>query len=214
MEHGITSLKEELYSKIFKNKYPEENFSFGINLMAKGLKSQVVLIVLDDVDHVDQMQELGDRGSYAIGSQIIIITRNRALLLNGSVDFMVEPKRLDDAENFKLFCWHAFKGSLPPDHYRILLMDFFEYMNGLPLAVRVLGSYLNDKPLNLWKVALENLKRTPHQKIMKVLRTSYDGLDFRQQQFFLDIACFYEGQDKNLVARILEGHEFDDARSF
>lgn len=55
--------------------------------------------------------------------------------------------------------WHAFKGSPPPDHYRILLMDFFEYMNGLPLAVRVLGSYLNGKPLNLWKVALENLKR-------------------------------------------------------
>ena len=45
-------------------------------------------------------------------------------------------------------------------------------------------------------------------KIQEVLKVSYDGLNDKEKNIFLDIACFFKGEDKNYVMEILDGCSF------
>ena len=40
-------------------------------------------------------------------------------------------------------------------------------------------------------------------KVQEILQVSYDKLDDVEQGIFLDIACFFRGENKNFVSRIL-----------
>ncbi|WKA11164.1 hypothetical protein VitviT2T_028690 [Vitis vinifera] len=59
-----------------------------------------------------------------------------------------------------------------------------------------------------WESELHKLEREPNQEIQCVLKRSYDELDCTQQQIFLDVACFFNGEDKDSVTRILEACNF------
>ena len=85
---------------------------------------------------------------------------------------------------------------------------FIKYAQGLPLALKVLGAFLDNKSVLVWKDELKKIARNPHPGIQKVLRTSYDGLDDLQKQIFLDIACFFKQMKKDLATRIMEGCDF------
>ncbi|KAL6316578.1 hypothetical protein AAG906_018833 [Vitis piasezkii] len=54
---------------------------------------------------------------------------------------------------------------------------------------------------------LHKLEREPNQEIQCMLKRSYE-LDCTQQQIFLDVACFFNGEDKDSVTRILEACNF------
>ncbi|KAJ7962630.1 putative Disease resistance protein (TIR-NBS-LRR class) [Quillaja saponaria] len=54
-----------------------------------------------------------------------------------------------------------------------------------------------------WESALKNLKEAPHKDIQEVLKLSYDRLDQKGQEVFLDIACFFTGEYKTRVVEIL-----------
>ena len=55
---------------------------------------------------------------------------------------------------------------------------------------------------------LEKLRRIPNKEIQDVLRISFDGLDDNQKDIFLDIACFFKGQDKDYVIKLLKSCDF------
>ncbi|CAJ1971314.1 unnamed protein product [Sphenostylis stenocarpa] len=78
----------------------------------------------------------------------------------------------------------------------------------LPLALKVIGSdlaTLRDKSLYAWERALEEYEKIhPNEMIQEVLKTSYDRLHDNSKQVFLDIACFFKGEKKEYVKRILE----------
>lgn len=42
-------------------------------------------------------------------------------------------------------------------------------------------------------------------EIQSVLKISYDRLDLDAQNIFLDIACFFNGEERELVSRISDG---------
>ena len=71
----------------------------------------------------------------------------------------------------------------------------------MPLALKVLGSFLYCRSKAEWESELEKLKVLPNKEIQDVLRKSYDGLDDNEKYIFLDIACFYKGQDKDYVKK-------------
>ena len=76
------------------------------------------------------------------------------------------------------------------------------------MALVVLGSFLYQRDVDYWESTLHKLKTNPLEDIQKVLQISYDGLDNKWKELFLDIACFFRNEDKKVVTRILEGCKF------
>lgn len=78
------------------------------------------------------------------------------------------------------------------------------YANGLPLALKVLGSSLHDRSVLEWGSALQKLKTKPNDEVHNVLKIRFEGLDEIEQEIFLDIACFFKGCTKDDVTRLVE----------
>ena len=170
----------------------------------KILQSKRVLIILDDVDDSDQLDSLvGNRCWLGKGSRVIITTRYKHLLTVQEVDDSYKVEELDFEQSRKLLIWHAFKDNPPMQVYMDLLDRLLCYCEGLPLALKVLGSLLIKKAVPQWESQLDKWERELEQKIYKVLKVSFDDLDHTQKQIFLDIACFLKGEDKGVASRIL-----------
>ncbi|KAM7460214.1 hypothetical protein LguiB_036408 [Lonicera macranthoides] len=207
---GLKCLQEQLLSKtLMVDDLQIMNVYEGINL-SKSLRFKCVLLVLDDVDHLDQLEVLaGTHCFFGPQSRIIITTRDRHLLVAHGVDETYEARLLNDGEAIQLFNWKAFKGIHPTEDFVRLSDQVIHIAGGLPLALKVLGSTLCGENFAFWKDSLEKLsKEGPDGDILKKLKISFDGLEKKVQETFLDIACFFEGQTKEHVSRILYSCDF------
>jgi hypothetical protein len=113
-------------------------------------------------------------------------------------------KELGHYEALQLFSWHAFNTQKPDDDYGKVTNDVVDYVGGLPLALRKLGSALKGRDILYWKSKLDEYKTIPHDDIQKNLRISFDGLDENAKNIFLDIACFFKGNNVEYVTKILD----------
>ncbi|RVW21566.1 TMV resistance protein N [Vitis vinifera] len=130
------------------------------------LSSKRVLMVLDDVDHPSQLEYLlGHREWLGEGSRVIITTRNKHVLAVQKVDNLYEVKGLNFEEDCELFSLYAFKQNLPKSDYRNLACRVVGYCQGLPLALKVLGSLLFNKTIPEWESELHKLDREPEAEI-------------------------------------------------
>uniref|UniRef100_F6H8W1 TIR domain-containing protein n=1 Tax=Vitis vinifera TaxID=29760 RepID=F6H8W1_VITVI len=178
------------------------------------LSSKKVFMVLDDVDDPSQLENLlGHREWLGEGSKVIITTRDKHVLAVQEVDVLYEVKGLNFKEAHELFSLYAFKQNLPQSNYRDLSHRVVGYCQGLPLALKVLGSLLFKKTIPQWESELDKLDKEPEMKIHNVLKRSYDGLDRTEKKIFLDVACFFKGEeDRDFVSRILDGCHFHAER--
>ena len=55
---------------------------------------------------------------------------------------------------------------------------------------------------------MENLARESVRENLNILRVSYNELSRRDQNIFLDVACFSKGEYKDFVTKMLDGHDF------
>ncbi|XP_068342564.1 disease resistance protein RPV1-like [Pyrus communis] len=180
----------------------------GFQKMMERVGKKKVLLVLDNVESSSQIEALiGKQPSFGGGSRIIITTRDKQSLSRLG-DRIYEPELLNDDDALELFVQYAFSTKQPTEEYIDLSGHFIKYAQGLPLALKVLGAFLDDKSVLVWKDELKKIARNPHPGIQKVLRTSYDGLDDLQKEIFLDIACFFKQMKKDLATRIMEGCDF------
>ncbi|KAJ9671299.1 hypothetical protein PVL29_027334 [Vitis rotundifolia] len=169
------------------------NILEGINVIKWRLRSKKVLLILDDVDKLEQLKFLvGEHGWFGPKSRIIITTRDQQLLRVHKVDVSYEVKELDYEELIQLF------------YYVSVSNDVVRYVNGLPLAIEILGSSLFSKSKDEWENTLQKLKKIPNMQVQNVLMTSFDGLDKIEKGIFLDVACFFKGCRKNDVTRLLD----------
>nr|XP_023927286.1 disease resistance-like protein DSC1 [Quercus suber] len=208
---GLVSLQKILLSKIFiGTEIIIHDFYEGINVIGTRLRNKKVLIVLDDVNEEKQLEALvGNGGWFGPGSVIIVTSRDRHLLRRHSVKHIYEAKELNEVEALKLFSWKAFKKPhLEEKNYVDLSMDFVRYARGLPLALEVLGSSLFGRKLDAWRSARDKLEAKPNRGIMEILQISLVGLEDTQRELFLDIACFFKGEQVYCVRDTLEslGH--------
>ncbi|XP_052188704.1 TMV resistance protein N-like isoform X2 [Diospyros lotus] len=158
-----------------------------------------VLVVLDDVDHSDQLDALvGRLDWFGSGSRIIITTRDSHLLVKyGDAEKIVyNVEGLNDKEASKLFCCKAFKNNQPTPGFERLIKSAVDYAKGIPLALKVLGSYLVGKKVNEWWSAIHRLRQEPLKDIQEVLKLSYEGLGDEEKEILLDIACFFKRYSK------------------
>ncbi|XP_031251324.1 TMV resistance protein N-like [Pistacia vera] len=207
---GLVRLQKQLISEIFTGRNINIcNVHNGSKEIMRRLRHQRVLVILDDVDQIEQLKALaGMHDWFGLGSRIIITTRNRHLLVSHGVDNVHMVNGLNPGEALKLFCWKAFRNCHPTNDYLELSQQMVDYADGLPLALEVLGSFLFGRSKAEWKGALDRLKEVPDERIFEILKISYDGLQELEKKIFLDVACFFEGRDKDEVRQILDSCDF------
>ncbi|AET01614.2 disease resistance protein RUN1 [Medicago truncatula] len=175
------------------------------------LSGRKVYIVLDDVNTALILeylcQDLYDLGPH---SRLIITTRDKHIL-NGTVDEIYEVKKWKFKESLKLFSLGAFKQSFPMEGYKRFSERAVEYAGGVPLALKVLGSFFYSRNLEFWESELNHLEKKGESLdgIQEVLKVSYNRLKERYQKMFLNIAFFFKDENKDFVIRILSASGFN-----
>ncbi|KAI9084095.1 hypothetical protein K1719_033951 [Acacia pycnantha] len=202
---GLISLQRKLLFYLNKRSMEVDDFYEGKKLIKNMLGHKKVLLALDDVSDISQLENLAPKqGWFREGSIIIITTRDKHLLSSHGVSANYDVKFLSDNDSLKLFLQKAFKGDKPNKDYLDLARSVVEYAGGLPLVLQVLGSFLCKRTIEEWKDALAEFKKVPPNDILKILQVSFDGLDIKEKTIFLDIACFFNGMNKDYVLKILE----------
>ncbi|CAL8101016.1 unnamed protein product [Prunus armeniaca] len=210
--NGLVGLQEKLLNDILKSKEAIKvgSVDVGITMIQERLRCKRALVIIDDVASIQQVKAIArDRDWFGPGSRIIITTRDQHLLEQIGVDSTYPAEEMDEEEAIELFSWHAFKRDYPNQEYLDLSKRVIHYCQGLPLALEVLGSFLNKRTTSEWESQLERLERSPHETITKILRISFDGLpSHTDRDIFLDISCFFIGMDQDYVTQILDGCGF------
>nr|DAD27172.1 TPA_asm: hypothetical protein HUJ06_028640 [Nelumbo nucifera] len=196
--NGLVQLQGQLLLNILmRSGFKINNIARGINLIKESLCYRRVLLILDDVDEMDQLKALArEHNWFGPGSRIIITTRDDHLLDVLQVDKKYKVKKLNHDESLELFSWDAFKSNHPIEGYVELSNRVLHYIRGLPLALEVSGSSLLDKRISEWETVLEKLENIPPDKFKKKLGISFDLLDDKNRDIFLDIACFFVGKTR------------------
>ncbi|XP_006358466.1 TMV resistance protein N-like isoform X1 [Solanum tuberosum] len=211
---GLVSLQRQLLSNVLGKKVEKiYNVDEGVIKIQEAIHCRRILLVLDDVDDRDQLNAvLGMREWFYPGSKIIITTRNQHLFDASEVCSckMYKVMPLNAQESIRLFSWHAFGKEKPSEDHEDLSEKVILHCKGTPLALKVLGSSLCDRSIEVWESALRKLKAIPDNKILEKLRISYDLLpdDDDVQKIFLDIVCFFVGKDRDYAVTILDGCGF------
>jgi len=205
---GIVCLQRQFLSDILNKTIDEiHDIDEGIIKIKDALCCRRTLIVLDDVDNRDQFNAIiGMQEWLCQGCKIIITTRNKGVIAADDefVKCKVEP--LDNKKSLELFSWHAFGQAYPVEGFLEDSWRIVQHCNGLPLALRVIGSSLSGKGRKLWGSALQELAVIPNCEVQNVLGISYHSLDdYYQKNIFLDIACFFNGMDVDYAVTILDG---------
>ncbi|XP_050237172.1 disease resistance protein RPV1-like [Mercurialis annua] len=206
--NGLLQIQRQLLSDILKEQPIKiYNVDEGIIKIKEAICCRKVLIVLDDVDQTDQFNAIIGMQKWLLpGSKIIITTRYASFLtVNYEGSLMLKISELDDDSSIQLFSWHSFGQCHPPEGFEKLSESVVSYCNGLPLALQVLGSSLRGKRKDIWESELRKLEALPNRNIQRILRISYDSLqDDHDKNLFLDIACFFVGNDKDYIIKILD----------
>ncbi|XP_028802438.1 disease resistance-like protein DSC1 [Neltuma alba] len=207
--HGIIYLKNKILSILLKENDLHIGTPNGIPPYVKRrLLRKRVLVVLDDISDSDQLENLvGALDCFGSGSRIIITTRDRQVLAKGVDEiYEVKPLIFDDAA--QLFMSNAFGNNYLDMEWIELSRKVISYAKGVPLALKVLGSFLYGKSKEEWESQLEKLNKMPHAKIQDVMRLSYDKLDREEKNIFLYIACFFKGYKSRQVILFLNACGF------
>ncbi|KAK2977635.1 hypothetical protein RJ640_002668 [Escallonia rubra] len=210
-KYGLENLQEIAISKILSQKDVKvQSISHGMQWISGTVCHKKALVILDDVDSMAQVNALaGNHDWFGQGSRIIITTRDRKILANTNVAKIHLLGLLGLTESVELFNLNAFKKIHHPKEFEELSGLIVEYAGGLPLALKVLGTFLYGRDIEMWKSAVDRLRDIPEDDIIEKLRVSFDhGLKPVEQEIFLDIACFFKGEQVNYAKQVLDSFGF------
>ncbi|KAF7849207.1 hypothetical protein BT93_L1080 [Corymbia citriodora subsp. variegata] len=179
--HDIINLQKKLLSDVLNLSCT--NLSFideGTSMIKTRFHSKRVLIVLDDINHRNQITRLAGKASwFGEGSRIIITTRNIEFLVNEGEDdnlpvsnsnqfsfYDMPEMNSDDA--LQLFCERALGSAKPPLDYMDITKELINVLGGLPLALDVIGSTLHGKCRRTWEHTLCKLKKVINENVEKI----------------------------------------------
>ncbi|KAI3518124.1 hypothetical protein L1887_06526 [Cichorium endivia] len=207
---GLRSLQEQVLSNVLNDRiFTIGSVHDGKSIMRKMLCGKKVLLVLDDVDHLEQLDSLaGGLNWFKLGTRIIITTRDEQVLVAHKVKWIHDVTLLSHKESICLFSRYAFGRDPPMLTYKELSLKVVHYAAGLPLTIKVLGSFLCGKDVLEWKDALERLKTIPLKETLEKLELSYTGLEDDYKEIFLDVACLLKGWEKDDAIMALESCGF------
>ncbi|KAI3693516.1 hypothetical protein L1987_76460 [Smallanthus sonchifolius] len=202
-----TDLPKELISCLTKcDKFSiMGNHNESVTKIKRLVSRRKVLLVLDDVDNFQQLEALGINPAWFYnGSRIIVTTRDKRALGNipyASYHTMLLSRR----ESLNLFTRLMFSRDDPVKTK--FIEEVVSHSGGLPLVLKVWSCHFKQYEREEWRSILETLKRIPHGDVQKQLQMSYDSLTNRAKKLFLDIACFFDGEDKDLFVKVLQDED-------
>ncbi|KAD6455002.1 hypothetical protein E3N88_09708 [Mikania micrantha] len=146
-------------------------------------------------------------GKFKTGSSFVqnVMPHRNVLVVLDDVDGI---DQLEALAPICLFSRRAFRTEFPIQGFEELSEAVVHYAAGLPLTIKVLGSFLCGRTEPIWLETLKRLKKIPLDETLKILEISYDGLEEECKEIFLDIACILKGERKNKAIRILESFGF------
>ncbi|PNY12730.1 TMV resistance protein N [Trifolium pratense] len=202
---GLLCLQRKLLSHLKLSSMRIESLDQGRETIRNLLFNKKVLLVLDDLSSDIQLENLaGKQEWFGPRSRIIITTRDKHLLASLGVCKSYDAQILNSDESLQLFCQKAFRRGIPEEGFIELSKLVVQCAGGIPLALKVLGSFLCGRRASVWEDALKMLQQDLQNDIYKTLRISYDGLRDMEKAIFLDIACFFKGSLKDHVTQILK----------
>ncbi|KHN43090.1 TMV resistance protein N [Glycine soja] len=194
---GSLGVQKQLLDQCLNDKNLEIcNVSRGTYLIGTRLRNKRGLIVLDNVSQVEQLhmftgsRETLLRECLGGGSRIIITSRDEHILRTHGVNHVYRVRPLNQDNAVQLFCNNAFKCDYIMSDYKMLTHDALWHAQGHPLAIKVIGKSLFGVDVSQWEGTLVRLSENKSKNIMDVLRISYDALEEKDKEIFLDIACF------------------------
>ncbi|XP_068322753.1 disease resistance protein TAO1-like [Pyrus communis] len=198
---GVVQLQKTLLREILK----EEDLSIDKKNVKERLGRTKVLIVFDDVSDWRQIKDLA--GDYDNGSRIIVTSKDWGVLKKAVSDekYIYEVQKIKTDDALRLFQLHAFKDNSPREEYTELSERVVQYAGGIPLALEVLGSlFFERESKHEWEEAWSTLRNYPNEEIQNTLRVSYNRLPRSAREVFLDIACFYKGERREHVEKMVD----------
>ncbi|XLR20535.1 hypothetical protein HN51_067335 [Arachis hypogaea] len=109
----------------------------GRTIIQNSLRLKKVLLVLDDVNHEKQLEDLaGEKDWLGPGSRIIITTRDFHLLRKNKLHETYNVEGLVESEALNLFSLEAFNLPKPSEEFLDLSKEVVKYSGGLPLALK------------------------------------------------------------------------------
>jgi energy-coupling factor transporter ATP-binding protein EcfA2 len=215
-------IKQLLHDLCGKRLCKDENVSKeDLQKIRQCMISEKMLVVVDDVGKAKNLTSLQllthkDAKNASCRSRILVNCRNwQSLKSHVSEDGKVVMKCLEEKQARELFMFHAFGNAnhVPTKDFKDICMKIIKACGGLPLSLKVLGSFLcNINELEIWEGALNKLKSgqsftggNDNEELWSILRISYDHLDKQHQNMFLDIACFLGGLKISTICRVWSG---------
>ncbi|XP_030523513.1 disease resistance protein L6-like [Rhodamnia argentea] len=217
---GLVALQKKLLTSVGSSSLADhiQDTGGGMYWIKAFCQNKRVLIVLDDLDKKEQLEKLAGKSDwFGSGSRIIITTRDEGILMtqveSSSEDGQNQPEgilrypvcEMEFDHALQLFYNHALRSNSPTKDYDALSKDIIRKVAMLPLAIEVIGSYLyglgfalepHDDKIKLLDETLRKLDEGPFEGVRKVLMISYKGLEAKQREVFLDIACFFTNEDQ------------------
>ncbi|XP_009109322.2 disease resistance protein RRS1 isoform X1 [Brassica rapa] len=173
------------------------------------LSKKRTLVVLDDVQNPLVAESfLGGFHWFGPGSLIIITSRDKQVFRHCQINHVYEVQSLNENEALQLFSHHAIGENIREKKFMKLSMEVIDYASGNPLALSYYGKELKGKKLSEMRTTfLKHKLRTPY-KIQDLFKRSYEALNDSEKNIFLDIACFFKGENVDYVMQLLEGCGF------
>lgn len=176
------------------------------------LIGKTILVVLDDVRNPMEAESfLGGFDCFGVASLIIITSRDKQVLNQCQVEGVQEVPSLNKKEAVQLFYGLAFPKEKPSDSKLVEASNkVVEYANGNPTALCLYGRELEGRTKKEEMEAdFEKIKRQwPQREIIDMLKSSYDVLSDNERSIFLDVACFFNGEELDRIMQIFEGCGF------
>ncbi|XP_057814294.2 disease resistance protein TAO1 isoform X2 [Cryptomeria japonica] len=205
--NALSDKQKKLLADLGVHDLPFDSVDEGKIILANRLSSHRALIVLDDVDHIDQLNALlPNKDNLGSQSMVIVTTRELGVLKSWGISSIYKMPGLSMPHAGQLFCWHAFLQPFPPPGFEVLVQKFLKACNSLPLSLKVLGAQLyGKKSRDYWKSQLNKILRILPGEIKERLQVSYDALDEEEREMFLDVACFLTGEKKSKAVAVWDG---------
>ncbi|KAJ0261117.1 Protein DA1-related 4 [Hirschfeldia incana] len=198
-------LEEQIFKVVIEKFGVSSSYITRLSLLKDKLSDTRILLVLDDVRNplvADSF--LGKLDWFGPGSLIIITSTFKQVFALCQVNQLYKVQGLNEHEALHLFSQTVFEKDVLEQNDPELSMKVIDYANGNPLALRVYGQELKGKKSEMEATFLK-LKQCPPQKIQDGLRSVYSALGDNEKHIFLDIACFFKGENVDYVAQLLKG---------